>query len=105
MFSNEHGSAGTVDASKARGRMDPVSLKVTVDALKARDRMNPVSLKGTVDASKARGRMDPVSLKVTKFSNKSSRDFQKIPSFPVFSFCDYHCTGCRQRRRQGILGL
>ena len=47
---------------------------------------------GTVDATKARDRMNPVSLKVTKFSNKSSRDFQKIPSFSVLSFCDYHCT-------------
>ena len=33
----------------------------------------------TVDATKARDRMNPLSSKVTKFSNKSSRDFQKIP--------------------------
>ena len=47
----------------------------------------------TVGATKARGRMNPVSLKVTKFSNKNSRDFQKMPSFPALSVCDYHCTG------------
>ena len=32
--------------------------------------------------------MNPVSLKVTKFSDKSSRDFQKIPRFSVLRFCD-----------------
>ena len=35
--------------------------------------------------------MDPVSLKVTKFSKKSSRDFQKLPSASVRILCDYHC--------------
>ena len=46
----------------------------------------------TVDATQARDRMNPVSLKVTKFSNKSSRDFQEIPSFSVVSFCDHDCS-------------
>ena len=51
------------------------------------------TLDGTVYyATKARDRMNPVSSKVTKFSNKSSRDFQKLPSFSALSFCDYHCT-------------
>ena len=31
-------------------------------------------------------------LKVTSLRNQSSRDFQKLPSFSVLSFCDYPCT-------------
>ena len=39
-----------------------------------------------MEATKSRDRMNPVSLKVTKFSNKSLRNFQKIPSYQV-SLC------------------
>ena len=39
-----------------------------------------------MDATKARDRMNAVSLKVKSFfENKSSRDFQKIPSFSVLA--------------------
>ena len=46
----------------------------------------------TVDALKARTKRILYLKRLLSFQDKSSRDFQKIPSFFVFSLCDYHCT-------------
>ena len=65
------GSVCTVHATKARDKLNPVSVctSSTVDATKARDKLNPVSLctSSTVHATKAGDIMNPVSFEVTKF--------------------------------------